>query len=67
MTPETLTPMAGVQVITSQLNDSNPEADHRMLAETVLVSGEGLASILNDIVDFAAGGIGPARVGVDRL
>jgi CheY-like chemotaxis protein/HPt (histidine-containing phosphotransfer) domain-containing protein len=45
--------MTGVLVITSQLNDSNPEADHRMLAESVLVSGEGLSSILNDIVDFA--------------
>jgi CheY-like chemotaxis protein len=53
MTPETQTPMAGVLVITSQLNDSNPEADHRMLAETVLVSGEGLQSMLSDILDFA--------------
>jgi CheY-like chemotaxis protein len=53
VTPETQTPMAGVLVITSQLNDSNPQADHRMLAETVLVSGEGLASLLNDILDFA--------------
>jgi two-component system, sensor histidine kinase len=53
MTLEIPTSMTGVLVITSQLHDSNPEADHRMLAETVLVSGDGLSSILNDILDFA--------------
>ena len=45
--------MTGVLVMTSQLNDTDSRADHRMLAETVLVSGDGLANILNDILDVA--------------
>lgn len=53
MTIATRTPMSGVLVMTSQLNDTDSTADHRMLAETVLVSGEALASILDDILDFA--------------
>jgi hypothetical protein len=45
--------MAGVVVMTSQLNDMEASVDHTMLAETVLVSAEGLVSMLDDIVDFA--------------
>lgn len=45
--------MTGVVVMTTQLNDSETSIDHKMLAETVLVSGEGLVSILSDILDFA--------------
>lgn len=45
--------MIGVLVMTSQLNDPDSRADLRMLAETVLASGDGLANILGDILDFA--------------
>jgi len=53
MTQDTQTPMTGVVVMTTQLNDSETSIDHKMLAETVLVSGEGLVSILADILEFA--------------
>jgi CheY-like chemotaxis protein/HPt (histidine-containing phosphotransfer) domain-containing protein len=39
--------------MTSQLNDTEPSVDHKMLAETVLVSGDGLRSMLDDLLDFA--------------
>ena len=53
-TADTETPMTGVVVMTTQLNDSETSIDHKMLAETVLVSGEGLVSLLADILEFAA-------------
>ncbi len=53
MTTDTRTSMAGVVVMTSQLNDMESSVDQTMLAETVLVSAESLVSMLDDIVEFA--------------
>jgi len=53
MTDDTLTPMKGVVVLTAQLNDADTTANHKILAETVLVAGDGLVGILADILEFA--------------
>ncbi len=39
--------------MTSQLNDTDSRADNRGFAETVLVSGQGLVGILDDVLEFA--------------
>lgn len=51
--PNASTAMTGVLVMTSPLGGADSRADHNRLAETVLVSGEELVGILNDILDFA--------------
>jgi CheY-like chemotaxis protein len=53
MTQDTQSAMTGVVVMTTQLNDSDTNVDRKMLAESVLVSGEALVHLLGDIVDFA--------------
>lgn len=50
---EVRTPMNGIIAMANLLADSALPAEHREMVETIRSSGEALAAILNDILDFS--------------